>query len=29
MKSADPKVPVWKIYPAFWAVRVFGRWSAK
>ena len=29
MKSADPKVPCWKIYPAYWAVRVFGRWSAK
>ena len=28
MKSSDPKVPVWKIYPAYWAVRVFGRWSA-
>tara|TARA_B100000029_G_scaffold195221_1_gene193348 strand:+ start:1282 stop:1731 length:450 start_codon:yes stop_codon:yes gene_type:complete len=29
MKSADPKVPCWKIYPAYWAVRLFGRWSAK
>ena len=29
MKSADPKVPSWKIYPAYWAVRLFGRWSAK
>ena len=29
MKSADPKVPAWKIYPAYWAVRLFGRWSAK
>ena len=29
MKSADPKVPVWKIYPAYWAVRLFGRWSAR
>ena len=29
MKSADPKVPFWKIYPAYWAVRLFGRWSAK
>ena len=28
MKSADPKVPVWKIYPAYWAVRVFGRGPA-
>ena len=25
MKSADPKVPKWKIYPAYWAVRLFGR----
>ena len=29
MKSADPTVPAWKIYPAYWAVRLFGRWSAK
>ena len=29
MKSADPKVPSWKMYPAYWAVRLFGRWSAK
>ena len=29
MKSADPKVPCWKMYPAYWAVRLFGRWSAK
>ena len=29
MKSADPKVPAWKIYPAYWAVRLFGSWSAK
>ena len=29
MKSADPKVPKWKIYPAYWAVRLFGSWSAK
>lgn len=29
MKSADPKVPFWKMYPAYWAVRLFGRWSAK
>ncbi len=29
MKSADPAVPKWKIYPAYWAVRLFGRWSAK
>jgi|TARA_Y100000310_G_scaffold155389_1_gene154857 hypothetical protein len=28
MKSADPKVHVWKIYPAYWAVRVFGRGPA-
>tara|TARA_Y100001963_G_C6746542_1_gene431897 strand:+ start:721 stop:1197 length:477 start_codon:yes stop_codon:yes gene_type:complete len=25
MKSADPKVPCWKIYPAYWAVHLFGR----
>ena len=29
MKSADPKVPFWKMYPAYWAVRLFGSWSAK
>ena len=28
MKSADPKVPCWKIYPAYWAVRLFGRGPA-
>lgn len=27
MKDADPKVPAWKIYPAYWAVRLFGRFS--
>jgi len=29
MKSSDPKVPFWKMYPAYWAVCLFGRWSAK
>ena len=28
MKSADPKVPGWKIYTAYWAVRLFGSSSA-
>ena len=28
MKSADPKVSSWKIYSAYWAVRIFGRWPA-
>ena len=28
MKSADPKIPSWKIYPAYWSVRLFGRWPA-
>ena len=28
MKSADPKVPAWKMYPAYWAVRLFGSSSA-
>lgn len=28
MKSADPKVSSLKIYPAYWAVRLFGRWPA-
>jgi hypothetical protein len=28
MKAANPKVPKWKIYPAYWAVRAFGRWPA-
>jgi hypothetical protein len=27
MKDADPKVSKWKIYSAYWAVRLFGRWS--
>ena len=27
MKDADPPVPKWKIYAAYYAVRVFGRWS--
>lgn len=28
MKSAEPPVSNWKIYSAYWAVRVFGRWPA-
>ena len=28
MKAADPNVPSWKVYPAYWSVRVFGRWAA-
>ena len=28
MHSSDPKVPSWKIYPAYWAVRLFGRGPA-
>jgi hypothetical protein len=28
MKSADPKVSVFKIYSAYWSVRLFGRWPA-
>ena len=28
MESAEPSVPKWKIYPAYWAVRAFGRWPA-
>ena len=28
MKAADPNVPAWKVYPAYWSVRVFGCWSA-
>ena len=28
MHSADPSVPKWKIYPAYWAVRLFGRGPA-
>ena len=27
MKDAEPAVPSWKIYSAYWAVRLFGRWS--
>ena len=27
MLDAEPKVPKWKIYPAYWAVVLFGRWS--
>ena len=25
MLAAEPSVPKWKIYPSYWAVRVFGR----
>ena len=28
MKAADPNVPAWKVYPAYWSVRVFGCWAA-
>jgi len=28
MKSADPKVPKFKMYSAYWSVRAFGRWPA-
>lgn len=28
MKAADPDVPAWKVYPAYWSVRVFGCWAA-
>lgn len=27
MKDAEPAVPSWKMYAAYYAVRVFGRWS--
>ena len=27
MKDAEPSVPKWKIYSAYWAVVLFGRWS--
>ena len=27
MKDADPSVPKWKIYSAYYAVVLFGRWS--
>ena len=27
MKDAEPKVASWKIYAAYYAVRLFGRWS--
>ena len=27
MKDAEPSVPKWKIYSAYYAVRLFGRWS--
>ncbi len=28
MKSADPKVSKFKMYSAYWSVRMFGRWPA-
>ena len=28
MQSAQPSVRKYKIYPAYWAVRAFGRWPA-
>ena len=27
MKDAEPAVPKWKIYAAYYAVVLFGRWS--
>ena len=27
MLDAEPPVPKWKIYPAYWAVYLFGKWS--
>lgn len=27
MKDANPSVPKWKIYAAYYSVRLFGRWS--
>jgi len=27
MKNSEPSVPGWKIYLAYWAVRMFGRWA--
>ena len=29
MKDASPSVPKWKIYSAYYAVALFGRWSIK
>jgi hypothetical protein len=29
MQSADPKIPSYKIWSAYWAVRIFGRWAAR
>ena len=28
MIATDPDVPAWKVYPAYWSVRVFGCWAA-
>ena len=28
MKSADPKISKFKMYSAYWSVRMFGRWPA-
>ena len=28
MKAAEPSVPKWKMYSAYWSVRLFGRWPA-
>ena len=28
MKIAEPSVPKWKMYSAYWSVRLFGRWPA-
>ena len=27
MRAAEPSVPKWKIFSAYWSVRMFGRWA--
>ena len=27
MRAAEPAVPKWKIFSAYWSVRMFGRWA--
>ena len=27
MRAAEPEVPNWKIFSAYWSVRMFGRWA--
>lgn len=29
MQSADPPIPAYKVWSAYWAVRIFGRWPAR